>query len=356
MSKSVRVVFDRRGTVEKTGYGKIELCIYLKRGERKYESVGESTADQWEIDANGKAIVAKIKHYEQVINAMQMLGEEMTIANFNSHIYASEKKGAENEDNKHMYKGNDQRQSFIEFIESYMEKEGLADGTSKHIKVVIESMKKAKMLLTFADLTPANLIKYDEYLHEQGDKSLSTIFGYHKRIKKYTRILWRSEMIPSNPYNYVQFKRGTHKERQPLTEKELLSIRKAKLSDKLSRVRDLFIFMAYTGLAFVDMCEFDFKTMTDKDGKFYYIDGSRVKTGSKFYAPILPPAQAVLKKYNFHLPIITNQKLNDYLGVIREKLNINKSMTCHVGRHSFATLLLNHGFSIEKTARALGNI
>lgn len=84
-------------------------------------------------------------------------------------------------------------------------------------------------------------------------------------------------------------------------------------------------------------------------------DGSRVMAGSKFYAPILPPAQAVLKKYNFHLPIITNQKLNDYLEVIREKLDINKSMTCHVGRHSFATLLLNHGFSIEKTARALGH-
>jgi hypothetical protein len=53
-------------------------------------------------------------------------------------------------------------------------------------------------------------------------------------------------MIPSNPYNYVQFKQGTHKERQPLTEKELLSVRMAKLSDKLSRARDLFIFMGGT--------------------------------------------------------------------------------------------------------------
>ena len=53
--------------------------------------------------------------------------------------------------------------------------------------------------------------------------------------------------------------------------------------------------------------------MTEKKGRLFYIDGARVKTGSKFFTPILPPAQAVLDKYNYQLPIITNQKLNDFI-------------------------------------------
>jgi site-specific recombinase XerD len=113
--------------------------------------------------------------------------------------------------------------------------------------------------------------------------------------------------------------------------------------------------MAYTGLSYVDMCSFDFLTMTEKKGRLFYIDGARVKTGSKFFTPILPPAQAVLDKYNYQLPIITNQKLNDYLHVIQEKLDINKPITCHVARHSFATLLLTYDFPIDKVARALGH-
>lgn len=355
MTKQVRLVFDRKGSVAKTGTGKIEISIYLKAGERKYETVGTSTPEEWEIVAQGKTVVSKIKHYENVIKAMKVLGEEMIMENFNKHIFISETKTPDSIDGKHMFKGNDQRQSFAEFIENYLEKEALRDGTRRHIVVVIDSIKKSKIINTFEDLTPTNLIKYNEYLQEQGNKSLATIYNYHKKLRKYTHILWRNEMIPSDPYNYVQFQHGSYKERKPLTEEELLMMRNAELSDKLTRVRDLFIFMAYTGLAYIDMRHFDFQTMAEKKGDLYYIDGERTKTGSNFYAPILPPAQAVLEKYNYKLPIISNQKLNDYLDLVREKLNINKKITCHVARHSFATLLLTYNFTIEKTARALGH-
>jgi site-specific recombinase XerD len=357
--KNVKVIFDRRKTVAKTGIGTIDICVYLKEGQRKFESVGSATPEEWEVVAQGREIQAKVKNYEQIINAMRVLGEDMTIEVFNKHACVSQSKSKSNSSNendtRHLYKGNDQRQSFPEFIENYLDKEGLRSGSRRNIVVVIDSLKKAKMLKTFADLTPVNLIKYDEYLHAQGDKSLSTIYNYHKKLHKYTHILWRNEMIPSDPYNHVQFKRGTHKERQPLTEDELLKLRDAKLPPKLDRTRDLFIFMAYTGLAYVDMCHFNFQTMTEKQGDTYFINGERIKTGSKFYAPILPPAQAVLEKYNYKLPTITNQKLNDYLHLIEEKLDIHKAMTCHVARHSFATLLLTHDFTLEKTGRALGH-
>lgn len=355
MNKSVRVVFDRKGSVAKTGNGKVEILVYLSRSQRKYETVAVSTPDMWEVDAMNKSVVTKMKHYEQVVNAMNMLGEEMTIDNFNKHIFAAESKAVANDDNKYMYHNTDLRQSFIEYIEDCLEKEGLRSGSRRNIEVVKDSLKNSNIIKTFYDLTPANIRKYDDYLHAQGDKSQATICNYHKKLHKYTNKLWRSEMIPCDPYNQFEIKRGTSKERQPLTEDELLILRNAELSSKLDRVRDLFVFMAYTGLAYIDMCHFDFNTMAEKQGDLYYIDGERTKTGSKFYAPILPPAMDVLKKYNYKLPIITNQKLNDYLDLIREKLEWKKKITCHVARHSFATLLLTYDFTIEKTARALGH-
>ena len=151
------------------------------------------------------------------------------------------------------------------------------------------------------------------------------------------------------------FPRGKCKERRPLSERELKLIREAELPDKEAKVRDLFIFAAYTGLAFCDVMDFKFKTMTEQSGDMYFIDGSRLKTGTNFFTPILPPAMEVLQRYNYQLPKISNQKANDYLHLIETRLGINKSITFHVARHSFATLSLSHDVPIEKVARMLGH-
>lgn len=134
-------------------------------------------------------------------------------------------------------------------------------------------------------------------------------------------------MIPTAPYTQVKFSRGKSKERRPLLEEELTKMRKLKLDEKTGNVRDLFIFSAYTGLAFCDVMAFDFETMTEHEGKLFYIDGSRLKTGTQFFTPILKPAMEVLKKYHFSLPKIFNQKANDYLHIIQAAMKLNKNLT-----------------------------
>lgn len=152
------------------------------------------------------------------------------------------------------------------------------------------------------------------------------------------------------PYDSVHFKRGKCKERKPLTEAELLVLRDLDLSGKEERVRDLFIFAAYTGLAFCDVQAFDFFKMTEKTGELCYIDGSRMKTGSNFFTPMLQPVMDVLKKYKFELPKISNQKANDYLHLLENRANLNKPLTFHVARHPFATLSLSYDVPIEKVS------
>lgn len=122
-------------------------------------------------------------------------------------------------------------------------------------------------------------MSFDEWLRD-GTRSDVTVSGYHKVVKMYVHKLHIAEMISSNPYERVKIKRGRNKEREPLTEDELKALRMANLTGKLDRVRDLFIFSAYTGLSYADAQLFDYKTMTEKQGDMYYIDGERIKTGS----------------------------------------------------------------------------
>ena len=173
----------------------------------------------------------------------------------------------------------------------------------------------------------------------------------------YTRLAAHFDYIVSDPYDspLCKFERGNYKERRPLNEEELLLLREMNLSPKEAKVRDLFIFCAYTGLAFVDSQVFDFFTMTENVNGQAYIDGKRVKTGCTFYTPILPPAMDVLKKYNFHLPHISNQKANDYLHLLEMRCGLNKPLTTHVARHSFATLILSYDVPIENVARMMGH-
>lgn len=354
MIKNIKVIFDRKKTAAKTGSGKIDICIYLKKGERKFETVGTATPENWEAAVQSKSILAKVKHYEQIVSAMMLFEEELTIANFNKHVFQARVPGEA--DSEHMYNGYDQRQSFYDFCLDYSKtKEHLQKSTWKHFKTVFDALDESGIIKSFEDLTPTNIRAFDTWLRTNSDRCDVTIYGYHKRIKKYCIILWRDEMIADNPYDHVKFNKGTYKERVPLTEAEIIKIRDAKYEGRLDRARDLFIFMAYTGLAYCDMAVFDYKTMTEKSGNTIYIDGERLKTGSKFYTPILPPAMAVLKKYNYQLPVISNQKLNDFLLLVETDLKIKKRVSCHVARHSFATLMLSYNVPIEKTARMLGH-
>jgi hypothetical protein len=124
MKERVKVVFDRKGTAKKTGVGKVELQVYLSWTLRKWITVGTSTVEDWETDAQSRQIQSKIKHYEQIINAKTLLGEEMTIENFNQHIYSAQAPSKKEE--KVLFNDTDLRQSFVEFCRDHMEHENLA--------------------------------------------------------------------------------------------------------------------------------------------------------------------------------------------------------------------------------------
>lgn len=354
---AVKAVWDRRGLAAKRGHGYVEIAIYLGPGQRKYLAFGNATEMEWVRLQKSRKIAEQIEKYDAIINAMRTLGEEMTIENFDSHLDLQEVVEEATKDESKMFNGYDQTESFIEFVRDILEQENCALGTMKHKRVVLRSLEDFGRIQTFEDLTPSNIMAYDRWLHN-GARTDVTISQYHKYVHYYINVLLMEERIPSDPYKKVRIKKGESKERQPLTEQELIKVRDAEIErEKLDRVRDLFIFMAYTGLSYIDTQSFDFKKMTvyDEEAQMYYIDGKRLKTKTKFFTPILPPALAVLKKNDFRLLKISNQKANDHLHTIEEKLGISHPMTCHIARHSFATLCLAHDVPMEDVSKMLGH-
>ena len=359
MSKHVRVVFDRRKRVEATGKGNVEIIIQLSRLAVKKIIVDSMTPEEWEVYKDAPYLKKEVANYEKIVNAMELLGEDMTVDNFNKHIgvdtpvrNTSKKKSKES-----VSETKDERinESFLDFMHDAIVKEKSAATTKRQKFVALDALRRWGGIVTFADISTKKLREYDAWLREDGTRTDVAVNNYHKRTKMYVRQAYEKGIIDKDYYSMVHFPRGKCKERNPLTEAELMKLRTVELPQREARVRDLFIFSAYTGLAFCDAQAFDFFTMTEQRGDMFYIDGSRMKTGTKFYTPILPPAMEVLKRYNFELPKISNQKGNDYLRIVKSIAGIRKPLTFHVARHSFATLSLSHDVPIEKVARMLGH-
>ena len=350
----VTVIYDRKKEVAKTGRGKVEIRIYLGNGVRKYVTVSSCDPFEGKELQYSEELKTQVSIYRHVVEAMIKNGEELTIENIDLHIGKDTAKKKENRD---MQKRKASKTGFIDFMIEQIAKEDIVAATQQRKRVTMDAMKRFGRLNSFADITPKNVKAFDDFLHTECNRTQPTIHNYHKILKMYTRLAAQMDYIPMDPYEspLCKFERGKYKVRRPLTEDELLVLRKQKMGEKEGRVRDLFVFCAYTGLAYVDSQNFDFETMTEVVNGQAYIDGKRVKTGCNFFTPILPPAMEVLKRYNYKLPHISNQKANDYLHVIEVLCKLHKPLTTHVARHSFATLALSYDIPIENVARMMGH-
>ena len=344
--KNVKILFDRKKQLATAQKGTVEIRVTLSRNQ-KYFAIKRCTKEEWLLYQKSDELQAVLIQYQAIINDMERHGEELLMENFVR--YLSDFKTCKL--NKSV---SSRKEGFLEFLHDGIKGEKISHGTFKRKMCVYHSLVEYKKISKFNDLTPSNVKLYDKWLHD-GVRADVTIYNYHKVLRQYCNIALEKKYISENPYDTCHFSPGRCKERHPLTEEELILIRDAELYGKEKKARDLFIFCAYTGLSYSDSQAFDYRTMSEEHHGTTYIDGSRIKTGTNFFTPILPPAMKILKEYGYVVPKISNQKANDYLKLVQSRLGINKKMTMHVARHSFATLCLSHDVPIEKVSRMLGH-
>lgn len=218
--------------------------------------------------------------------------------------------------------------------------------------------------IPFSAIDNAFVRDFHLFLRVDKKQEQNTANKYCKILKRIVTLALDNKWMAVNPFLGIRFQaKATN--RQFLTEKELSTIMNKEFTlDRLNAVRDIFVFCALTGLSFSDVEGLKPEHVSVDDDGNYWIHKARQKTKNVCSIPYLESARAIAEKYKDHplcekrgvlLPVISNQRMNSYLGEIAGICGINKPLTMHIARHSFACLALANGVSMEIIARMLGH-
>lgn len=263
----------------------------------------------------------------------------------------------------------------IDYHQEMMEST-LKPGTLKNYettkKYVLEYLEKSlrKKDISFRLVDYKFIMGFENFLrrHQPTDHQRplqhNGILKHMERLKKILNLAVKMDLLEKNPFEKYQFKFKRY-ERDFLDGDELKKLEEKEFANqRLDLVRDLFVFSCYTGLAYIDVASLNKDCLVKSEGD-YWLYTERIKTNTPVKIPVLPKALDLIEKYSDHprasskgllLPVLSNQKLNSYLKEIADVCEIDKNLSFHVARHTFATTVtLKNGVPMETVSKLLGH-
>jgi site-specific recombinase XerD len=246
-----------------------------------------------------------------------------------------------------------------------------AIGTLKKFKTALTSLeaflqwKFSKADISIRELNYQFITDYEFYLKGVRGMQHNSAMGIIKKLKKIVRQCVANEWLEKDPFMNYKIK-TQETSRDFLLEEELNHMAEKYIEvERLAQVRDLFIFSCFTGLSYSDVAKLTSRDIaTGIDGE-KWIFTSRTKNDEPSRVPLLPTAMTILEKYSSHpkvrnsgklLPVLSNQRMNSYLKELADVCGIQKDLTFHCARHTFATTVtLSNGVPIESVSKMLGH-
>jgi len=212
------------------------------------------------------------------------------------------------------------------------------------------------------DLTPVVLENFYLYLRKECNCENNSSMKTMQRLRK---IVYFAKNMGENMADPFQSFRVHFEsvDRDILTQEEIDSIyNKEFITGRLEQIRDIFIFSCYTGLSYIDVANLTEDNIQEAFDGNMWVMTKRSKTNVNANIRLLDIPKEILAKYKGKqkdgkcLPVISNQKTNEYLKEIATICGINKKLTYHLARHSFATsITLSNGVPIESVSKMLGH-
>lgn len=275
---------------------------------------------------------------------------------------------------KARFLGTDQKhKTLLELVEYHNTQmvDVLAPGTLKnyhttknYLKVFLLEIRKTSDIF-LKQIDYKFTIDFEAFLRKQDKLHNNGVMKHMERFKKMMNLAMDLEWIEKNPSQRFKLRFDSvdvvHLNKEELQQIEETDFEKP----SLELVKDIFIFSCYTGLAYADVYGLtgDHIQIGIDGGKWIYTRREKTKTPVRI--PLLEKAQVILEKYKNHpkaasrgslLPIYSNQKANQYLKDIAKELKINKKLSFHTARHTFATTVtLLNGVPIETVSKLLGH-
>lgn len=203
------------------------------------------------------------------------------------------------------------------------------------------------------EITPAVIQQFYTLLQKKYNSATSA--SYIAKIKTIIVFAIDNGHLKINPFQGLKIKRE-RKVIDYLNDDEIKALKMAKIENSsLAAVRDAFLMQVYSGLSYIDLehlTKEDIKILQDGT---HYIHKQRIKTGVAYTSVILPEGVEILKRNNYQLKVISNQKMNTYLKQVMVIAKINHTLTTHLGRKTYGHILLNKGVRMEVVAKNLGH-
>lgn len=232
--------------------------------------------------------------------------------------------------------------------------------SGKHLQGFIKHKFKAKDIHLKA-VRSSFLEQYEYFLKTEKNLAQSTLNKAIQRFRKVLKYAIAEDYLNKDPFLLFKYK-TVRKEVIFLTVDELQKLEAQSFEiSRIEKVKDLFIFCCYTGLAYKEMA---FLTKEDivlefDDNLWLKIHRSKTKKGYKI--PLLPKALEIINKYKDEDEVlvfrnISNQRFNGYLKEIADVVGIKKRLTHHMARKTFAsTVLLYNDVPMEIVSELLGH-
>ena len=346
---TTRIVFDRKHVSSNTKEGLVQLEVLFK-GVRRYFSTGvKVTKNRWSRSGKVTGCMDMIVMNRRIDEMKRMVDKYIVGLMENEEPFDFDRFKA------WMVASDEQGIGFVDWVEKRIaERNDIRKSTKRNHMKLVALLRKVGNIRTFADVTKKNVLKMDTYLHSTGIRQ-TTIASYHKFMKTYVHDAMSSGLIEKDPYIGVKIDIGKSVWGRFLTVDEVEAIEKTEMpTESLKRVKDLFLFQCYTGLAYADLMRFDMSKAV-KGEKYYLVTDDRKKTGEGYTVVLMEKAMDILKKYDYKLPKMTCEQYNMRLKIMADACGIEKPIASHFGRRTCGMLLLNYGFPIEIVSKVLGH-
>ena len=216
--------------------------------------------------------------------------------------------------------------------------------------------------ISMQELTPDFIKEFAVYLANDRHLAKSTIWLTCMHLKGVVGRAHDNGKIQRNVF--AQFHISPKcKERTFLTEEELKAVMMHEFADaNLAFIRDLFVFMNFTALSFVDLKELTTDNIVEVNGEKWIV-GKRHKTGVPYQVKLLEVPLQIIERYNDYPkenPKSVFGEVNYWsvckkLKPVMKECGIDKPISAHCARHGFATMALTNGMPIESVSRVLGH-
>ncbi len=216
--------------------------------------------------------------------------------------------------------------------------------------------------IAFPALDYSFIEQFDLFLRVDKRFKVNTVATIIRHLKQITKRASNDDVTLFNPFIGFRVVEEVSKPKS-LTQDELDRIMTTPL-DIPSRylVRDLFLFSVFTGIAFSDVKSLTRRNLYRADDGVWWIHSKRMKTGVEFKVPLLDIPLKIIKKYEGQgegdnlFRMLSCTKTNFHLKIIARMCGIDKNLTYHQARHSYASLItLSQGVPMETVSKMLGH-